>query len=104
MADRAKGARPVDRSIAVQDHGDVSGRRALFVCGALALVLYVGAFVGLSFGGQSREKPIVAIALGLLVIAALLLQLTLRRVRADGRGGRWIRLGVPLLIMAAGTY
>jgi hypothetical protein len=71
--------------------------RALSPKGWIALGLYAVAFGLLSRGGWARDLWLVAIAIGLLVAAAVLLQLALKDAAERAR-----RL-VPVLIFAGGA-
>jgi lysophospholipase L1-like esterase len=71
--------------------------RALSLKGWIALGLYAVAFGLLSRGGWARDLSLVAIAIGLLVAAAVLLQLALKDAAERAR-----RL-VPVLIFAGGA-
>src|SRR5687767_9449644 len=68
-----------------------------------ALLLYVAAFATLSVGGARRSVEIVIAAGVLLVLAALLLQVTLSRARKRDLLSPRVRLWAPVGIMAAGV-
>lgn len=67
-----------------------------------AVVLYTAAFLLLSVGGAARSDVIAGFAVGFLVIAAVLLQLTLSRARAEGLVGRRRRVMIPVAIIVLG--
>jgi lysophospholipase L1-like esterase len=78
-------------------------RKAVRRFGLVAVGLYLAAFAVLSSGGALRSDRVVAVAVGLLVAAALLLQLTLGRVREHGLLSRRTRLLIPGAIVVVGA-
>jgi lysophospholipase L1-like esterase len=68
----------------------------------VALAVYLAAFVGLFIGGAAREKSWVIGAVAGLLLAAVLLQLTLSRVRSERLLHRRLRLWVPVGVSALG--
>jgi lysophospholipase L1-like esterase len=68
----------------------------------MALVLYVAAFAVLALAGSRRTAWIVALAAALLVAAAVVLQLALRRAREEHVLPLRARLAIPGAMIAAG--
>ena len=77
-------------------------RSALVPCAIAALVLYVVAFGILIAGGAGRTWQMVLLAALVLVAATVLMQLTVRRVRADDLLSRTWRLVIPGVVALVG--